>query len=874
MSSPQDGVRSGSGHGVRSSAATVAWASARHRLMAAGLALVAAAFGAVAMADRSAAVPAAAPVGETLVAVDSMSRYVPHGFGRAETGGVWSVSADAPTAVSSGVAHIEGLRGGHASIATLGSTRATDVGVLASFELPSLPVVGGGVYLGVASRIQADGSGYRIRARVQPGGRLSLSVVRAAKGRETPLGDTAVVTRVSAGQRFVVETSVTGTAPVTIRSRTWRSSTAKPAWQSTRVDASSQRIIAAGRVGTWVYVSAATESHSVLLDDIRAVSPAPVPTPSRPPTPTPASTSRATPIPTGSTGSPTAPSPSGSSAAPSAGSTSPDPVPGNPSTTSPGAVPVGTASYAVPTSALFVAPIGDDAAAGTLERPLRTVSRAVALARNGDTIVLRAGVYHESVNIYSKRLVVQAYPHEAVWFDGSSLVAGWTHRGSTWVHDGWTSRMDHSSSFTYGHDDLAFLAVVNPMAPWPDQVFVDGRQLRQVASSAGVGPGQFAVDYAAKTITIGDNPEGREVRASDLAQALNVNSAGSSLRGFGVRRYGTPLPALGTVRLAGGSNTARDLVIADNATQGLSFQNSNNAVDHITVSGNGMTGIHANNADQLQITNSVIRGNNTEQFNPSTSAGGIKITQTRGVTVSNNDISGNFATGLWTDQSVVRFTFVGNTLVNNWIGLETELSDTGIVATNRIVGGKYGLYVLDTGNVKVFNNLITGNSVASLLLSQDERREADPSIPAHDRRQPIPDPSCPWITRNVLAANNVFPRSGGGGSFQFYALDKRTNTSASSMNLAVQGNLFARRDTAADPTMVGWGGSDNVTVTRYETPAALNLGLGTSWRNLQAGDGSAAALSASTVASVALPLPADVAGAIGVVSGSQRIGPF
>jgi polyferredoxin len=49
-------------------------------------------------------------------------------------------------------------------------------------------------------------------------------------------------------------------------------------------------------------------------------------------------------------------------------------------------------------------------------------------------------------------------------------------------------------------------------------VFVNGNPLIQVASPSQVGPGQFAVDYSAQTITIGTDPTGQEVRASDLKQ--------------------------------------------------------------------------------------------------------------------------------------------------------------------------------------------------------------------------------------------------------------------------------------------------------------------------------------------------------------------
>jgi hypothetical protein len=40
---------------------------------------------------------------------------------------------------------------------------------------------------------------------------------------------------------------------------------------------------------------------------------------------------------------------------------------------------------------------GDDAAAGTAEAPLRSISRAAQLAAPGDTVSIRPSVYRESV---------------------------------------------------------------------------------------------------------------------------------------------------------------------------------------------------------------------------------------------------------------------------------------------------------------------------------------------------------------------------------------------------------------------------------------------------------------------------------------------
>src|SRR4051812_39572834 len=88
-------------------------------------------------------------------------------------------------------------------------------------------------------------------------------------------------------------------------------------------------------------------------------------------------------------------------------------------------------NYAVPANAWFVAPNGDASQPGTTDAPLRTIAVAIDRAPSGTTLVIRKGVYRESVGSLNKVITLQAYPREQVWLKGSVELDGWvaTPRG-------------------------------------------------------------------------------------------------------------------------------------------------------------------------------------------------------------------------------------------------------------------------------------------------------------------------------------------------------------------------------------------------------------------------------------------------------------
>jgi hypothetical protein len=82
---------------------------------------------------------------------------------------------------------------------------------------------------------------------------------------------------------------------------------------------------------------------------------------------------------------------------------------------------------------------GRDSAAGTVSRPLRTISAAASRAQPGDTVTVHAGVYRERVNpprggtSNTRRITYRAASGEKVVISGAEPVTGWAKvQNDTW----------------------------------------------------------------------------------------------------------------------------------------------------------------------------------------------------------------------------------------------------------------------------------------------------------------------------------------------------------------------------------------------------------------------------------------------------------
>src|SRR3954451_5560969 len=417
-----------------------------------------------------------------------------------------------------------------------------------------------------------------------------------------------------------------------------------------------------------------------------------------------------------------------------------------------GSAAVGTTSYDVPAGAVFVSPAGSDTATGTggAAAPVRTLTRALAIAPAGGTIVLRGGVYHESVTV-TKTVTIQNYPGEAVWFDGAERVTGWETDGTVWRKSGWDHVFDHTPTTTLGAPDgttanWTFLNPSYPMAAHPDQLWLNGVQMTQVDSLANLTAGKFFYDEADQSLYVGTDPTTKTAEASTLQKVFSVRAPNTVIRGIGIRRYAPSVPHQGALALEKPGIVLENGTILDTATAGIALPSSDITVANTTIDGSGLMGLRGRLADRAKLLSVRVTNNNDQHFNYSPAAGGVKITQTMGLTVRDSLFSANWGKGLWLDQSVSDSDIVGNDfLANKQNGISLELSATSTVANNRFLDNTSdAIKVNNTQDVNIWNNTFRGNARPYWIV-QDARHAADPEDTFDlDPRRPVPDPRMTW----------------------------------------------------------------------------------------------------------------------------------
>jgi len=381
-----------------------------------------------------------------------------------------------------------------------------------------------------------------------------------------------------------------------------------------------------------------------------------------------------------------------------------------------GALPLGDAEYPIPAGAVYVSTTGVDTNGGTLAAPKATINSAAAVT-GATAIVLREGTYRqEAVLPHGRELIIQNYPGEAVWMCGSVVVTGWLQDGARWRRNNWTTNFNRTAADTV---DPAF-----PLAPWPEQVWINGAALEQVGSLAEVGttvtevdaPGTFWYDTTNRVMWIGTTPFNKTVEIAVLqiairtAQTPTTNPPKFTLRGIGVKHYATSQASRGAVQIHGDLSLVENCHLHGNSSAGVFVNSAAECKIRLnTMEWNGQLGYRVFRGPLILVEQNWVYRNNRKRNASYGAAGGGKIdTDSLGAIVRNNYGEKNYGHCFWIDVYSHGSVFVGNEVVDNTLGAGcyAENMNGGIMCGNRVRGCVHGLLSSESGNQEIWNNTI------------------------------------------------------------------------------------------------------------------------------------------------------------------------
>ncbi len=378
---------------------------------------------------------------------------------------------------------------------------------------------------------------------------------------------------------------------------------------------------------------------------------------------------------------------------------------------------------------------------GTGVAPLKTIGAAARLVKAGETVIIRGGVYRESVTVEASGnaeapIRFRAAAGERVVVTGADLITKWQKvegaegnvYGTPWPHRfiGWYKSCAHPD------DDF------HRMIGRAEQVFVHGYLLKQVLRRERLSRGTFHVDLAGKRLYVWsrDNRDlaaGRVPVEASVRPVIWVNEgAWVWLKGLHFRCCANAAQK-GAVQVRGHHDRIEDCVFEWANSIGAQFggqEAQGIVVRRCVFQHNGQMGFSAVRAHGLMMTGCVVRDNNTKAWNRGWEAGANKIVLCRGLLIEKSTFVENAGHGIWFDigneDCEVRNCLIAG---NDNAGIFYEIS-YGLHAHDNVIvhngfGGSTGAWGADGGisissspGCRIERNLIVGNKEGFQLREQ------------------------------------------------------------------------------------------------------------------------------------------------------------
>lgn len=380
---------------------------------------------------------------------------------------------------------------------------------------------------------------------------------------------------------------------------------------------------------------------------------------------------------------------------------------------------------------VYVAPGGSDAAAGTMDAPLRTVAeglrRAVANRAKGlgTRVLLLPGTYRESLaaayaSTLGPLIVIEAYQRHQAVISGADRFTDWSCGAGACTH-AWTN--DWGASPNPWPGDIA----IGELALRREMVVVNGVSLTQVASVAALTPGSFYVDEGANLLRVvppaGVDLAGSEVEVAVRPVLLRTQGLSNLVIDGVVFRHAASQFRQAAVDIVDQTDvTLRNARVEWNGQNGLSLKGRRFTVEDVSIAHNGSSGIVG-----YRLTDTLVRRVDVSFNNWRGELGGYttwevgnKFVQAHRVAFEEYRATHNRSRGLWLDSDNADITIDGAVLCDNLEdGLFVEANQGPLTLRDATLcrNGAAGLLTSATMNFTVQRTTIEANLERQVNLS-------------------------------------------------------------------------------------------------------------------------------------------------------------
>lgn len=379
------------------------------------------------------------------------------------------------------------------------------------------------------------------------------------------------------------------------------------------------------------------------------------------------------------------------------------------------------------------------------------ISSALKRLEPGDTLELKAGVYHQPLDLresagYAKanRLgpavastTIKGPRHGTAIIDGSTVVKDWHYvSNGVWIRTHWD--VNSEQGFINGEELKQIGGTIwsgypeNPASPlrhiyvphgiWPGRVAGNERSLKR---------GQYYYNQRGKQLYVrlqkGVDPNQQRVSFS-VAPYLLFSQGWDrlSIENLSFRHSNTSaVSQAGAITLSGNDLVLKNVSVKDVDSTGIAVAGNHNRIEGSSVIGAGRLGFNVRGKHVL-LVGDVANRNNTRGFNKYWEAGGFKFVGAGGLrfsTLKRLVALRNKGDGIWFDwknHNVHLYDSVS--AYNSGFGIHVEVSHDFLISGNEVYGnGQRGISLASSQNVLVTGNVVADNGLGGIISLNENR---------------------------------------------------------------------------------------------------------------------------------------------------------